>query len=65
MLVQWQLFFVFENVTVGHEVLIFWNYEKNWFLTYQNGSFNEYLEYIKDNLLKLVAPIQKEVQANP
>ena len=40
--------FVINNVTIGHEVMIFWDYEGAWCWTYRDGSVNGYLEYHKD-----------------
>lgn len=54
--------FVFDNVTIGHEVLIFWNYEKDWFWTYRDGSFEGYLSYFKDQLHKLIEPANEAIE---
>lgn len=46
--------FVFENVTVGHEVIIFWSYDEDWFWVYRDGSIEGFLGYMKDKLLKVI-----------
>ena len=48
--------FVFDNVTIGHEVLIFWSYECDWFWTHKDGSLEGYFSWIRDKYNKLVAP---------
>lgn len=46
--------YVFDNVTVGHEVMIFWNYDENWFWVYNDGSINGYCEFFRENITKLI-----------
>ena len=46
--------FVFDGITVGHEVIIFWNYESNWFWVYKDGSINGYAEFFKEKITKLI-----------
>ena len=54
--------FVFDNVTYGHEVMIFWNYEDNWFWVYGDGSVGGFCEWIKEKYTNIIAPeIKKEV----
>ena len=48
--------YVFDNVTIGHEVLIFWSCEQDWFWVYKDGSLNGYFEVIKERYLKIIAP---------
>ena len=48
--------FVFDNVTIGHEVLIFWSYENDWFWVYKDGSLDGYLSWIRDNYTKIITP---------
>lgn len=48
--------YVFDNVTVGHEVLIFWSYEENWFWTYRDGSLDGYCSWLRDKYNKLITP---------
>lgn len=40
--------FTFDNVTVGHPVIIFWSYDQDWFWVYRDGSFDGYLDYLRD-----------------
>lgn len=39
---------VINNITIGHEVMIFWDYEEAWCWAYRNGSVDGYVEYQKD-----------------
>lgn len=52
--------YVFDGVTTGHEVMIFWSYDENWFWVYKDGSLNGYFEWIKDNYTKMITPKEKE-----
>ena len=46
----------FKNITVGHEVIICWNYNKDRFWTYRDGSINGYLEYLRDRIQNIISP---------
>ena len=48
--------YVFDNVTIGHEVLVFWSYDKDWFWVYKDGSLNGYFESLKERYDKIVTP---------
>ena len=48
--------FVFDNVTIGHEVLVFWSYDKDWFWVYKDGSLNGYFELLKERYDKIITP---------
>lgn len=48
--------YVFDSVTIGHEVMIFWTYDADWFWVYRDGSLEGYLSWIRDNYNKIVAP---------
>lgn len=48
--------YVFDNVTIGHEVMIFWNYDEDWFWVYRDGSINGYCEFFRDKITKLITP---------
>ena len=52
--------YVFDNVTIGHEVLIFWNYDYDWFWVYGDGSINGYCKFYRDRLTKLITPAEEE-----
>lgn len=52
--------YVFDNVTIGHEVLIFWSYDKDWFWVYKDGSLNGYFELLKERYDKIVTPKEDE-----
>lgn len=47
--------FVLENVTIGHEVMIFWNYDENWFWVYGDGSIDGYCNFFKDRITNLIS----------
>ena len=48
--------FVFDGVTAGHEVLIFWSYENDWFWVYKDGSLDGYFSWIRDKYSKIITP---------
>lgn len=56
--------FVIENVTVGHEVMIFWSYDEDWFWVYKDGSIDGYCEYFKERITKLITPKSKKEELN-
>ena len=48
--------FVFDGVTKGHEVLIFWSYENDWFWVYKDGSLDGYFSWLKEKYTKIITP---------
>ena len=48
--------FVFDNVTIGHEVMIFWSYEDDWFWVYKDGSLDGYFSWLRDKYNKIITP---------
>ena len=48
--------YVFDNVTYGHEVMIFWNYEEDWFWVYGDGSVDGYCTWLRERYAKIIAP---------
>ena len=48
--------FVFDGVTSGHEVIIFWGYDQDWFWVYRDGSIEGYLGFLRDKWTKLIVP---------
>lgn len=48
--------FVFDNVTIGHEVLIFWGYDQDWFWTHKDGSLEGYFSWLRDKYTKIITP---------
>ena len=44
----------FKGVTSGHEVMVWWDYEKDNFSIYGDGSINAYGEYVKNLTLKAI-----------
>ena len=55
--------FVFEGVTIGHEVMIFWNDDNDWFWVYNDGSIHGYCEFFRDKITKLITPKEDNVDA--
>lgn len=53
---EYQKQYVFDNVTPGHEVIIFWNYEEDGFTVYGDGSLDGYLNWVKNNYSKIINP---------
>lgn len=47
--------YVFDSVTIGHEVLIFWSYDNDWFWVYKDGSLDGYFSWIRDRFNKIIA----------
>lgn len=54
--------YVFDNVTVGHEVIIFWSYELDWFRVYKDGSLDGYFSWVRDNYNKIITPKEEANQ---
>jgi hypothetical protein len=52
--------FVFSNVTPGHEVMIFWSYDKDWFWVYGDGSVKAYCEWVHTKYRKMLQRYQDE-----
>lgn len=48
--------FVFDGVTHGHEVLIFWGYEEDWFWVYKDGSLEGYFSWLRDKYTNIITP---------
>lgn len=48
--------YVFDNVTPGHEVMVFWTYDNDWFWVYKDGSLNGYFEWLRERFVKLTTP---------
>lgn len=48
--------FVFDNVTIGHEVMIFWGYDEDWFWTYKDGSLEGYFSWLREKYTKIITP---------
>lgn len=55
--------YVFENVTYGHEVMIFWSYDEDWFWVYKDGSINGFCEFAKENIMKEIKAYEEETNA--
>jgi hypothetical protein len=52
--------FVFSNVTPGHEVMIFWSYDEDWFWVYGDGSIDAYCEWARMKYRKMLQRYQDE-----
>lgn len=48
--------YVFDSVTVGHEVLIFWSYDEDHFWVYKDGSLEGYFSWLKDRYNRIITP---------
>lgn len=48
--------FVFDGVTCGHEVMIFWSYDDDWFWVYKDGSLEGYFSWLRDKYTKIITP---------
>lgn len=46
---------------VGHEVMIFWGFEKDYMYVIGDGSFNAYIEALKENYEKIIKPVEVSV----
>ena len=51
--------FVFDSVTIGHEVLIFWGYDNDWCWTYKDGSLEGYFSWLREQYTKIITPKEK------
>lgn len=52
--------FVFDNVTYGHEVMVFWSYDNDWFWVYGDGSLDGFYKWLKEKYTKIITPKIKE-----
>ena len=48
--------YVFDSVTKGHEVIVCWNYDCDWFWVHRDGSIEGYLSFLRDKMMKLITP---------
>jgi hypothetical protein len=48
--------YVFDSVTVGHEVLIFWSYDEDHFWIYKDGSLEGYFNWLREKYTKIITP---------
>lgn len=48
--------YVFDSVTAGHEVLIFWSYDEDHFWTFKDGSLAGYFSWLRDKYNKIITP---------
>jgi hypothetical protein len=48
--------FVFDNITSGHEVLVFWSYDNDWFWVYKDGSLDGYFSWLRERYNKIIIP---------
>ena len=54
--------YVFDSVTAGHEVLIFWSYDQDWFWVYKDGSLNGYFDWLREKYTKIITPEEENKQ---
>lgn len=55
--------YVFDGVTAGHEVMIFWNYDEDWFWVYNDGSIDGYCDFFRENITKLITQKKENADA--
>ena len=55
--------YVFDNVTFGHAVMVFWSYDGDWAWTYGNGSIEDYCKWIKSNYDEIITPEEPETKS--
>lgn len=48
--------FVIDNITPGHEVLIFWSYDVDWCWVYGDGSVDAMCEHLRQSCKKAIEP---------
>lgn len=48
------------NITSGHEVMIFWNYDRDCCWSYGDGSINAYCNHIRENIMSVIKPKTEE-----
>ena len=46
----------FDGVTYGHEVIVNWTYDKDWFWIYNDGSIEGFVKNIRDRVTKRIFP---------
>ena len=50
----------FDDVTIGHEVIVCWSYDKDYFWIYGDGSLEGYCAWLKENMKKcLIEPTEE------
>ena len=54
---------VFDSVTAGHEVMIFWSCDEDWFWVYNDGSINGYCEFFREKITKLITSKEENADA--
>ena len=52
--------FVFDNVTYGHEVMVFWSYDSDWFWVYGDGSLEGYCDFIRGKYKKIMTKAENK-----
>lgn len=50
------------GLTVGHEVIIFWNYDEDYCWAFGDGSIDAFCDYIRGNLTKLITPKEEKTE---
>jgi len=52
-------FINFDQITTGHEVIIWWDYDEDGFWKYGDGSIEGYLSYLRERITKLITLEEK------
>ncbi len=55
--------FRLDNITIGHEVLIYWSYDGDWAWTYGDGSLEGYFNYLRSKYEKIITPENPETNS--
>ena len=48
--------YVFDGVTIGHEVLVFWSYDNDWFWVHKDGSLEGYFQKLRERYTNIITP---------
>lgn len=56
----------FNNITLGHEVIIWWGYDQDYFTVYGDGSVDAYVNYARERALNVIekSKPKKETESN-
>ena len=55
--------YVFDGVTYGHEVMVFWSYDGDWAWTYKDGSLDGYFKWLRGQYDKIITPKEPETKS--
>lgn len=52
--------FDIDNITIGHEAIIFWNCDGDWFWTHRDGSIEGHLAWMRDHMWNALKPKEEK-----